>query len=62
MTGGVLYSIEGYVEASKEYTVKQGESLYLIAKKHNMDLKDIVAKNSGIKNPNLIYPGQKIKL
>lgn len=47
---------------AKTYTVKKGETLSLIAKRNKMSLKDLVSKNPQIKNPNLIYPGQKINL
>ncbi len=44
------------------YTVKRGDTLSLIAKKHNTTVVDIVALNTNIKNPNLIYPGQTFKI
>lgn len=43
------------------YTVKTGDTLSAIAKKYNTTVSSIVKKNN-IKNPNLIYPGQKIKV
>lgn len=51
-------------ETSKTYTVKQGDTLWTIAKKSLNDgskYKDLAALNN-IKNPNLIHPGQVIKL
>lgn len=46
----------------KTYTVKRGDSLWVISKKvygNSMKWKDLYNKNkSKIKNPNLIYPGQ----
>lgn len=41
------------------YIVKPGDSLYRIAAKFQKDWKD-VAEYNAIKNPHLIYPGQKI--
>lgn len=41
------------------YTVKSGDSLYKIAKNHNITVEDILKLNF-IPNPNLIYPGQEI--
>lgn len=41
------------------YTVKSGDSLYKIAKNHNITVEDILKLNI-IPNPNLIYPGQEI--
>lgn len=48
--------------SNKTYTVKKGDTMWAIAKKNKMSLKTLVAKNPQIKNPNLIYPGQKINL
>lgn len=47
---------------SKTYSVKKGDSLWLIAKRNGMSLQQLVKKNPQIKNPNLIHPGQKINL
>lgn len=43
------------------YTVKRGDTLSAIAKKYGTTVKAIAAKN-GIKNVNLIYVGQKLKI
>ena len=43
------------------YTVVAGDCLYKIAQKFNTSVSSIVAKNN-IKNPNLIYPNQKLKI
>ena len=50
-------------EEKKEiiYTIKSGDTLSAIAKKYNTTVENLVNKNS-IKNPNLIYPNQKIKI
>jgi nucleoid-associated protein YgaU len=51
-----------------EYTVKKGDSLWIIAKYKDIYGDDylwpiIYKANKGqIKNPNLIYPGQKLKI
>lgn len=47
------------VSAEKTYTVVSGDTLYGIAIKHNTTIAKLVSDNN-IKNPNLIYPGQKI--
>ncbi|GGG66198.1 5'-nucleotidase C-terminal domain-containing protein [Paenibacillus radicis (ex Gao et al. 2016)] len=52
---------EAKPEAKPDYTVKKGDTLWSIARTHGttwQQLRDI----NGIKNPNLIHPGQKIKL
>lgn len=46
-------------ENYKIYTVKSGDTLSEIAEKYNTTVSKIV-KDNNIKNPNLIYPGQKI--
>jgi uncharacterized YkwD family protein/spore coat assembly protein SafA len=43
-----------------QYTVVPGDSLWKIAVKHQIDLSEIISANPQIKNPSLIYPGQKI--
>lgn len=43
------------------YTVKRGDTLSAIAKKYGTTVKAIAAEN-GIKNVNLIYVGQKLKI
>ena len=43
------------------YTVKKGDTLASIAKKHKTTV-DKIAKDNNIKNVNLIYSGQKIKI
>lgn len=47
--------------AAATYTVQAGDTLGKIAKKHGVSVSAIVAA-SGLKNPNLIYPGQQLKL
>ena len=45
----------------KTYTVKSGDTLGDIAKQYGTTSAKLATKN-GIKNPDLIYPGQKIKI
>ena len=45
------------------YTIKRGDTLIKIAKKFNTKISNIVRLNPGkIKNPNLIYAGDKIRV
>ncbi|MFC4075357.1 C40 family peptidase [Salinithrix halophila] len=44
------------------YKVKRGDTLGRIAASHGLTLKSILKLNPGIKNPSLIYPGQKIRI
>lgn len=46
---------------SMDYTVKSGDTLARIAKEHNVSLAELIDIN-GITNPNLIYPGQVLKI
>lgn len=42
------------------YTVKYGDSMWKIASKYQVGVSELIAANPNIKNPNLIYPNQKI--
>lgn len=44
------------------YTVKYGDTMWKIAVKYQVGLSEIIAKNPQIKNPALIYPGQKLTI
>ena len=46
------------------YTVKRGDNLSIIAQKYNTTWQKIYDKNKGVigSNPNLIYPGQVLKI
>lgn len=46
---------------SETYTVKSGDNLTRIAKDYNVSLYELISHNK-IKDPNLIFPGQKIKI
>lgn len=55
------FGMENTKPTVKTYTVKKGDTLSGIAKKYNTTVADLVKKN-GIKNPNLIYAGQVLKV
>ncbi|MBN2362135.1 MAG: SafA/ExsA family spore coat assembly protein, partial [Deltaproteobacteria bacterium] len=44
------------------YTVRRGDTLWKIAKAHDVSLKDLIKANPQIRNPDLIYPGQQINI
>lgn len=45
---------------AETYTVQSGDSLWKIAVKYHVGFQEILDANSNLKNPNLIYPNQKI--
>ena len=53
-------------DTAKTHKVVKGDTLWAICKKYygtvNRAMTDELARKNGIKNPNLIYPGQVIKL
>lgn len=46
---------------NNSYIVKRGDTLWSIAKKYGITIKEILNENK-IQNPNLIYPGQILKI
>lgn len=48
--------------AQQVYTVKSGDSLWKIAVRYQVGLSEIIAANPQFKNPNLIYPGQRVNI
>jgi len=42
------------------YTVQRGDSLWKIAVKYQVGISEIIAANPQFKNPDLIYPGDKV--
>lgn len=63
-TGAVLLPVEETAgDASRgTYTVKRGDTLWGIAKRFGVNLTALIAANPQIKNPNLIYPGNEVRL
>lgn len=56
----MLFSASVYAQST--YTVQRGDSIWKIAAKHQVGMSEIIAANPQIKNPNLIYPGQKVTI
>jgi membrane-bound lytic murein transglycosylase D len=48
-------------ENSKNYTVRQGDSPYIIAKKHSMNLSEFLTINN-LEANSTIFPGQEVKI
>ena len=40
----------------------RGDTMWGIARRYGVSLTDLIALNPQIKNPNLIYPGQKVRV
>ncbi|MCL6589346.1 MAG: SafA/ExsA family spore coat assembly protein [Firmicutes bacterium] len=49
-----------FCQNGQTYTVKSGDTLYLIARQYNIPLQSLINANPQISDPNLIYPGQVI--
>ena len=47
---------------SAYYTVKKGDTLWGIAGRYGVTLTALIAANPQIKNPNLIYPGDRVRM
>ncbi len=52
--------LEKSVSGNNTYTVKAGDTLWGIANAYGVSLNALIANNPKIKNPSLIYAGQKI--
>lgn len=48
--------------AQETYTVQRGDSMWKISVRYQVGLSEIISANPQIKNPNLIYPGQKLTI
>lgn len=44
------------------HTVVQGDTLWELARRYGTELSRIVELNPSIRNPNLIHPGQKVRV
>jgi uncharacterized YkwD family protein/spore coat assembly protein SafA len=48
--------------AQQVYTVQPGDSLWKIAVRYQVGISEIIQANPQFKNPNMIYPGQKVNI
>jgi len=56
-----LFSVNVFAQ-SQTYTVKYGDTMWKIAAKYQVGTSEIISANPQIKNPSLIYPGQKLTI
>ena len=56
MTSSIVFAQSG------TYTVQRGDTIWKIAVKYQIGVSELIKANQQIKNPNLIYPGQKINI
>jgi spore coat assembly protein SafA len=49
-------------EEKTVYIVRKGDTLWGIAKQYNVELTMLIEANPQIKNPNLIYPGNRVNI
>jgi len=57
----LLFSISVFAQP-QTYIVKSGDTMWKIASKYQVGTSEIIAANPKIKNPSLIYPGQKLTI
>ncbi len=50
------------VSAGAVHTVKKGDTLWAISRQYGVTLESVVKLNPQIKNPNLIYPGERVRV
>jgi uncharacterized YkwD family protein/spore coat assembly protein SafA len=52
----------GFAQSTDQYIVKPNDTLWKIAVKYQIGVKEIIQANSQLPNPDLIYPNQKINI
>jgi uncharacterized YkwD family protein/spore coat assembly protein SafA len=52
----------GGAQAAQSYQVKKGDTLWKISKKFRTGLSEIIDANPQLSDPDLIYPGQQIRI
>lgn len=57
----MLFTVPTFAQ-SATYTVQPGDSMWKIAVKYQIGISEIIGANPQVKNPSLIYPGQKLAI
>lgn len=60
--GGTGAPAEKVPENRRTHTVRKGDTLWAVAKQYGVELTALIRANPQIKNPNLIYPGEAVKV
>jgi uncharacterized YkwD family protein/spore coat assembly protein SafA len=56
----LIFTMQAFAQST--YTVKSGDTMWKIALMNQVGLSEIISANPQIKNPALIYPGQKLTI
>jgi uncharacterized YkwD family protein/spore coat assembly protein SafA len=56
----LLFTAQAFAQST--YTVKSGDTMWKIANKNQVGISEIISANPQVKNPALIYPGQKLTI
>ena len=60
VAGAICAQDTAYAADSDVYIVQPGDSLWKISRKYQVGLWEVIQANPQIKNPNLIYPGDRV--
>ena len=52
----------GQSAAARTHTVRKGDTLWGVARQYGVELTALIRANPQIKNPNLIYPGEAVRV
>ena len=58
----LAFGLNNTAQAATVHTVQSGDTMWKIAVKYQVGVSELIEANSAIKNPNSIYPGQKITI
>lgn len=56
----LLFTAQAFAQST--YTVKSGDTMWMIASRNQVGISEIISANPQVKNPALIYPGQKLTI